>query len=109
MIRLNMVDQNDFIIEADLEGVTYFLRFSWNSEAGIWVMHVENSLNEAILSGLVLAPNVGLSRGFHYLGMPPGEFVAYTDDRTKQRIGRDDFITEKAIMYYVLEAELAAL
>lgn len=107
MIKIPLIDQNDFIVEAALEGATYFLHFSWNSEVGYWVMSIESAFNEAILSGVVLSPNTPLLKSFHHTAVPPGEFIAYVDDRTTQRIGRNDFLSGKAALYYLTEEEHA--
>lgn len=109
MITIPTIDQNDFVVEADLEGVTYFLHLAWNSEAGYWVMAIENASNEAILNGVVLSPNTPLLKSFHYLTVPPGEFVAYVDDAMVERIGRDDFLNGKAQLVYLTADDYASL
>ena len=108
MIQIPMRDQNSFVIEAGLEDVTFFLRFDWNSEAGIWVMGIANARNEDIIRGLALVPNTPLLEQFRHLAVPAGEFVVYAND-DDLRIGRDTFLTGAAALYYLTEAEVAAL
>ncbi len=107
MIKIPMRDQNSFVIEAGLEDVTFFLRFDWNSEDGIWVMGLANARNEDIIRGLVLVPNTPLLEQFRHLAVPAGEFVAYANDDLQ--IGRDTLLTGAAALYYLTEAEVAAL
>lgn len=108
MIQIPMVDQNDFLVEAALDGVTYYLRFSWNSEAQIWVMGIQNSENLVLMQGVVLVPNVALLTQFRTLDLPAGEFVAYMDDDYKD-VGRDSFLTDDAKMFYIPGEEYASL
>lgn len=108
MIAIPLVDQNSFMVEAGLEERTYFLRFDWNSEAAIWTMAIQDAGAQAVLTGVVLVPNSPLLDQFRHLSVPPGEFVVYAlnDDLV---IGRDTFISGAATLYYLTEAEVAAL
>lgn len=108
MIQIPMRDQNSFVIEAGLEDVTFFLRFDWNSETGIWVMGIVNARNEDIIRGLALVPNTPLLEQFRHLAVPAGEFVVYANDDDLQ-VGRDTFLAGTAALYYLTEAEVAAL
>lgn len=108
MIVLPLIDQNDFVLEANLDDITYFLRFSWNSEAEIWVMGIENANNEIILQGVVLVANVALLAQFRSFDLPAGEFIAYVDNDLAT-IGRNSFLDGTAVLYYMTEAEYAAL
>lgn len=108
MIKIPLIDQNSFVIEAGLDGMTYFLRFDWNSEAQIWTMAIQNARNEAVLQGVVLLPNMPLTEQFRHLALPPGEFVVYAED-DNLRIGRETFLTDGATLYYLMEAEVGAL
>lgn len=108
MIPLPMADQNDFVLEASLEDVTYFLRFSWNDEAQIWVMSIQNSDDELILQGVVLVPNVALLTQFRTKAIPPGEFIAYAENPLEV-LDRNAFTSGRAVLYYMTEEEYAAL
>lgn len=108
MIQIPMRDQNSFVIEAGLEDATFFLRFDWNSEAGIWTMGIANARNEDVIRGLALVPNTPLLQQFRHLTLPAGEFVVYTDDENIM-IGRTSFLNGTATLYYLTETEVAAL
>lgn len=108
MIKIPMQDKNSFVLEAGLEDITFFLRFDWNSEAGIWVMGIANAKNEDIVRGLVLVPNTPLLKQFRHLAVPAGEFVVYASDDDLQ-VGRDTFLDGTATLYYLMENEVGAL
>lgn len=108
MMQIALVDQNDFLLEAALDDITYFLRFSWNSEAQIWVMGVQNARNELVLQGVALVPNVALLGQFRTLSLPRGEFVVYAADPLEV-LDRASFTSGRAVLYYLTEAEYAAL
>jgi len=108
MIKIPLVDQNSFVIEASLDGATYFLRFDWNSEAEIWVLGLQDASTASVLQGVVLVPNSPLLEQFRHLAVPPGEFVVDAQDDNLQ-LGRDSFLTGQATLYYVGEDEYGAL
>lgn len=108
MIPIPLVDQNDFVLEAALEDIIYFLRFSWNDEAQFWVMSIQNANNEQVLQGVVLVLNVALLTQFRTLAVPPGEFIAYAENPLEV-LDRNAFISGRALLYYMTEEEYAAL
>lgn len=108
MIKIPLADLNDFILEASLEGTTYFLHFSWNTEGQFWTMGVRNAANVAVLRSVVLVPNTPLLEQYTTFAVPPGEFVAYTDDPLAV-IDRNSFANEQATLYYIPAAEFAAI
>lgn len=81
MIQIPIPDVNDSLTEVEFEGVTYFLRLSWNSEAELWVLSIENAYNELIVAGIALVPGVPLLAGYRHLAVPAGELVALAPDR----------------------------
>jgi hypothetical protein len=108
MITIPLADQNSFIIEAALDEIIYLLRFDWNSEAQIWTMAMQDARDETVLRGVVLVPNTPLLEQFRHLPVPRGEFIVYALDDNLQ-IGRDTFLAQTAALYYLTEAEVAAL
>lgn len=105
MIRIPLVDLNDFVIEAALEETTYFLRFSWNSEAQFWTLGIRNARNEIILQSIVMVANTPLLRQFPTYAVPPGELIAYMDN-PNGIIGRESFLTDEATLYYLPSTEV---
>lgn len=108
MIKIPLIDQNSFVIEAALDELTYFLRFDWNSEAQFWTMAIQNARNEAVLRGVVLVSNTPLLQQFRHLDVPAGEFVVVADD-PDMAIDRNCFLNGRANFYYLTENEVAAL
>src|SRR5690554_1777390 len=102
MIKIPMADHNSFNIQATLDDETYALQFDWNEAAQIWTMRIDDTLC------VVLVPNTPLLKNYRYLDLPAGEFVA--DARSgAQHIGRQDFVSGKANMFYVTGAELGQI
>ena len=108
MIPIPLIDANDFLLEATLEDVTYFLHFSWNSEAEFWVLGVQNANNAVLIQGVVMVPNAALLTYYRAYALPPGEFVAYQEDMTAS-LNRSSFRDGRAMLYYLTEDEYADL
>lgn len=108
MIAIPLVDQNSFVIEASLEGASYFLSFDWNSEARVWVLGLQDAHTSSLLSGVLLVPNTPLLEQFRHLRLPPGEFVVDMQDE-KRQLGRDSFLSGQATFFYLSRQEYGAL
>lgn len=105
MIEIPVIDANDSLTEVELEGNTYFLRMSWNSEGEFWVMAIEDYTNSTILAGVRVVPDVPLLAMLHHLAVPRGEFWAILMDETRQDFTRDDFTAGTGALVYVEEDE----
>lgn len=81
MIVIPVPDANDSLTEVELDGITYFLQLSWNSEAEMWSMAIENAYNEVIVAGICVVPDTPLLAGYRHLAVPAGELVALAPDR----------------------------
>ncbi|HBJ68563.1 phage baseplate plug family protein [Alcaligenes sp. RM2] len=108
MIEIPLADQNSFVIEASLEGASYFLSFNWNSEAKIWILGLQDAHTKSILNGLVLVPNTPLLEQFRHLNVPPGEFIVDVQDE-KLQLNRDSFLSGQANFFYLSRQEYGAL
>ena len=95
-----VIDANDSLLEAELDGRTYFLNLSWNSEAQLWTLSIENADNELIISSILLSPNTPLLKPYRHLSVPAGEMVAILENNNTM-IGRQDFVTGIAKLVYV--------
>ncbi len=95
-----IIDANDSLLEAELDGRTYFLNLSWNSEAALWTLAIENADNELVVSSILLAPNVALLAPYRHLSVPAGEIVAILEN-DQDIIGRNDFVAGIAKLIYV--------
>jgi hypothetical protein len=97
-------DQNDYLIECELDDQTYFMHLSWNSEAGIWVMGVEDANEQVILQGVVLVANSWLTQQFRSVAIPPGDFIVYAEN-PNEIIDRMAFLEGRATLYYITQEE----
>jgi hypothetical protein len=106
MITIPCKDYNDFVVEAELDEVTYFVRLSWNSHAQAWFLSLENANNDLLLSGVRIVTNALLLSQYHHLEIPGGELIAVAvDDRTE--IGRNDLINGQVELVYMSSDELS--
>ncbi|OZI79918.1 phage baseplate plug family protein [Bordetella genomosp. 2] len=107
MITIPVIDANDSLTEVELEGGTYFLRLSWNSEAALWVLGIENANNEVIIAGIALVPDTPLLTQYRYLPLPPGEIVALAPDR-RDTISREALPSGDVTLVYVTAQEVVS-
>ncbi len=112
MIKLSMIDANDFVQTAILDGNTYKLRFSWNSYSQCWLLDVRTNTNVDIVRGISVVANFPLLKQHKRNGLPRGEIMAVVindKEKSNQTIGRKDFINGKFSFVYVPEVELNAI
>jgi len=106
MIVIPVLDANDSLTEVELDGVTYFLRLSWNSEAELWALSIENAYNELIVAGIRVVPDTPLLSGYRHLDVPAGELVALAPDR-RDTVSRAALPTGEVVLLYVNAEEIA--
>lgn len=105
MIKIPLIDANDFVVEAELDDVTYYLQFAWNNEANYWSLSIENANNESILSGLRIVTNWPLLFKYQHLSLPKGDLIAVSLDKRKTDIGRNDFVDNIVELVYISQTE----
>ncbi len=106
MIVIPVLDANDSLTEVELEGVTYFFQLSWNSEAELWTLSIENAYNEVIVAGIAVAPDTPLLARYRHLAVPAGELVAVAPDR-RNTISRTALPAGEVALIYVDSTEVA--
>jgi len=106
MIQIPIPDVNDSLTEVDLDGLTYFMRLSWNSEAELWTLSIENAYNELIVAGIAVLPGTPLLSGYRHLTVPAGELVALAPDR-RDTISRAALPSGEVALIYVDAQEMA--
>lgn len=106
MIVIPVPDANDSLTEVELDGITYFLRVSWNSEAELWSMAIENAYNEVIVAGICVVPDTPLLAGYRHLAVPAGELVALAPDR-RDTVSRAALPAGEVALVYVNAEEVA--
>ena len=98
MIHIELIDQNDFIVEVDLDGFVYFLHFGWNSECQFWTLAIEDANSELVMSGICVMPNVDLLAQARTLRVPIGVLMAYSESGAA--LDRDSFVDGRAALIY---------
>ncbi|WMD20908.1 hypothetical protein RAS12_00625 [Achromobacter seleniivolatilans] len=106
MFEIPILDANDSLTEVELDGVTYFLRLSWNSEAELWVLSIENAYNELIVAGIAVVPDTPLLGAYRHLAVPAGELVARAPDR-RDAISRTALPSGVVSLMYIEADEVA--
>jgi len=106
MIQILVPDANDSLTETELDGMTFFLRLSWNSEARQWVLSIENAYNELIVAGIAVVPDTRLLAGYRHLAVPSGELVALAPDR-RDTISRSALPSGEVALLYINADEVA--
>lgn len=106
MIVIPVIDANDSLTEVELEGRIYFFQLSWNSEAELWTLSIENAYNEVIVAGIGMVPDTPLLARYRHLPVPPGELVALAPDR-RNAISREALPAGQVALVYVESAEIA--
>lgn len=106
MIEIPVLDANDSLTEVELDGVTYFLQLSWNSEAELWALSIENAYNEVIVAGIAVVPGTPLLALYRHLAVPAGELVALAPDR-RESVSRAALPAGEVALIYIGEEELA--
>lgn len=106
MLQIPILDANDSLTEVELDGATFFLGLSWNSEAERWTLSIENAYNEVIVAGIAVVPDTPLLALYRHLAVPAGELVALAPDR-RDAIDRQVLPAGKVALVYVEAAEVA--
>lgn len=99
MVEITVPDLNDCVIEIEIHKRTFYLHFQWNSETEYWVMGVQNSEEEAILTGLRLVCGLDVFAMWRYLDIPQVRlFVEMKNGQSHPT--RDSFAKQEAVLYY---------
>lgn len=109
MIEIPAIDQNDYIVECEFDGNSYYVRMSWNSEGEFWVMSIEDYARTVLIAGVLVVPFAPLLVPFHHLALPPGEIYGVLMDDTRQQFLRSDFVDGSGHLVYVEAGEDATL
>lgn len=113
MIQLSMIDANDFVQSATLDGTVYKLHYAWNDYAKQWTLGIRDAQGIDIIRGIAIVPNFPLLFQHHRTeNVPKGEILAMVVDAEKQEnqtIGRKDFVNGRFSIVYVSEGEINAI
>ena len=112
MVKISLIDANDFVETALLDGETYKLHFAWNDTSKAWSLDVRDNHGKDIVRGVRIVPNFPLLQQTKRLGVPKGELMAVIVNYERddcQTIGRQDFLNGKASLVYISEVEKNAI
>lgn len=107
MTPFDLLDTNDQLHEAELDGATYSVTFSWNEEAQRWTMSLRNLNRDVLVSGIAVVPLWPMLRQVRTLDMPPGEFVV--DCLPGTVLDRRSFANGAASLWYFTADDVASL
>ena len=105
-IALEVVDLNSQVIDAILDGETFYIVLNWNDASSNWTFGVRNANYDAVILGVSLVPNYPLTKQFRYHQLWRGELGVLTPKFRNGPIPRDGFLTGEYELVYVPEAEL---
>lgn len=103
MITISLPDTNDFLLTVTLDGEPFRLHFAWNDTAAFWSMGIREDKGRIIIERIRCVLNYPLLAQYRRPSLPKGEFICITSAET---IDRSDFVSGKAKLVYVPEAEL---
>lgn len=109
MFIIPVQDLNSQSIEADLDGLVFYIGLDWNDTGQYWTMSIRNSAYEVLINGISLAANYPLTWQFRYSDMPSGELQVLTQYYRSGPVPRDGFSSGKYQLMYQEYADLVAL
>jgi len=104
MIELFPIDANDSILEADLDGRTFYIGFSWNETAQAWTLSLRDLRGELLSSSIACVPFWPLLWQIRHPSHPPGELFVYLRDGAV--LDREAFVRGDANVIYFEAAEM---
>lgn len=99
-VVIEIPEKNDSISRVVLDGVQYFVRFTYNDTFDYWTFGLMDALENPILSGVKIVPNYPINLFAGTDQIPAGIFAVLTE---LERVGHDDFKNGLAQFVYVPE------
>jgi len=109
MFVLEVLDLNSQSLEADLDGLLFYITLDWNDAGQYWSMGIRNSSYQTLIDGISVSANYPLTWQFRYADMPPGELFVASDKDRSGPVPRDGFVSGDYKLVYETYAELVAL
>ena len=103
MIQITVPDLNDSIGRIELNGVQFFIRFTYNTSYDYWSFGFYDKAMKPLLPMHKIVPNYSLTDWYTYTDFPQGSFGTVT---SLDRIGRKDFLEERAKFYFATKEEV---
>lgn len=107
MILLDLIDANDQLLEAELDGSAYYLGVSWNEAGQLWTISVRDLNKQVLVSGICAVPLYALLHQVRRSEMPPGELIV--DCVPGTALNRSSFTDGSATLWYFDVDDMAEL
>lgn len=106
MLYIKVPDMNDSMSSISIDGVLYYLRFTYNETADLWSVGIYNKNRSPVVAMTRIVPNFPLF--FYYRGeeLPDGIWACLSN---KEHIGRQTFNDGDAEFCYVPNVEVAGV
>lgn len=105
MMQLGVIDANDQMIEATLDGQVFNVGLSWNEECQLWTISLRDLNLDVLVSGIAVVPAWPLLQQFRRPEFPLGELAVYTP--VGVGLDRQSFASGTAGLYYFFASEIA--
>jgi hypothetical protein len=103
MVYITVPDMNDSMSSITIDGVMYYLRFTYNEENNNWSFGVYDENEEPIVAMTKLVPYFPLLWQYRDSRLPDGEFYAFSD---YNQIQRESFNRLDAEFVYFTKTDL---
>ncbi len=98
IVEISVPDLNDSFSSVVLDGIQYLIRFTWNDTARRWSFGLFTIQKIPLTQGIKIVPRFPLNLQIVDDNFPSGVFGVYSEAET---IGRDDFLTGRAVFAYI--------
>lgn len=103
MLYIKVPDMNDSFSELSIDGVVYYLRFTYNEKYDYWSFGLYDEDREPIVAMTRLVPNFPIFHFYTKRSLPDGIFGVLSKTDT---VGRQAFNEETAEFVYIPNVEL---
>lgn len=104
MIEIAVADQNDQLLEANLDGTTFYIHLAWNESGQFFTIGLQTTEGSTLIEGVVMVANVPLFYRLRHSFMPLGDLMVITDRGNE--ISRNSFIERNTHLVYLSEQDL---
>lgn len=103
MLFIKVPDMNDSMSSLSIDGVLYYLRFTYNETSDSWSFGVYDKNRQPIVAMSKIVPNFPLLFYFRGEELPDGIFGCLSN---KASIGRESFNNKEAEFCYIPNVEI---
>lgn len=106
MIEIILADENDQLIEANLDGTTFYLHIAWNETAQQFTIGLQTADAVSLIENVVMVTGFPLFYRLRLPFMPLGDF--FVIDNKNIDPTRQSFLNGNSHLIYMTEADLKA-